>query len=170
MSAREPTEEELRVAYEEQIKQIRVEDILMENVVTLVNLGMRRTGLMQGTESERDREQVRVAVEGVRALLPLIESIAPQQAGPLRQALSQLQLAYVQIGGPQSPEPSAEAFGSGPGAGAVRPETGGAPGPSGPGGGPGTPPTEPANPQSPASKPGEAGPAQRSGRLWIPGQ
>ena len=41
----EPTEEELRAAYEEQIKQIRVEHVVLEHVVTLVNLGMRRTGL-----------------------------------------------------------------------------------------------------------------------------
>ena len=48
------TEEELRAAYEAQIKQIRVEQVLLENVVTLVNLGMRRTGLAPGTEEERD--------------------------------------------------------------------------------------------------------------------
>lgn len=161
MSAQEPTEEQLRAAYEEQIKQIRVEDILMENVVTLINLGMRRTGVMQGTDSERDPEQVRVAVEGVRALMPLIESIAPEQVGPIRQALSQLQLAYVQLGGGGAPEPNAGAYGSGSGAG---------PGPSGPGEGPGTPEAEPASPKPPATKPGEPGPAQRSGRLWIPGQ
>ena len=55
-----PTEEELRAAYEAEIKKIRVEDVLLEHVVTLVNLGMRRTGLQPGTEKERDVEQVRV--------------------------------------------------------------------------------------------------------------
>ena len=66
---------------------------------TLVNLGMRRTGLMQGTEDERDLEQVRLAIEAVRAVLPLVESTAPEQAGPIRDALSQLQMAYVRGGG-----------------------------------------------------------------------
>ncbi len=90
------SEEQLRAAYEAEIKRIRVEQVLLENVVTLINLGMRRTGLMQGTEDERDPEQVTVAVDSVRALLPLIERIAPEQLQPIREALSQLQLAFVQ--------------------------------------------------------------------------
>jgi hypothetical protein len=108
--------------------------------------------LAPGTETERDREQVRLAIEGVRALMPLLEQSAPSQAAPVRDALSQLQLAFVRIGGqagateaPSSEQPSGE------------------------------PPRRPAaQPQaeSPAEqgKPGEPGPAQRSGRLWVPGQ
>src|SRR5450755_2039275 len=93
------SEEELRAAYEAEIKKIRVEHVLLEQVVTLVNMGMRRTGLVPGTERERDPEQVRIAIEAVRVLLPLVEQTAPPQAGPIRDALSQLQLAYVRIGG-----------------------------------------------------------------------
>ena len=89
----QPTEEELRAAYEAEIKKIRVEQILLEHVVTTINLGMRRTGLAPGTESERDPAQVRVAIESVRALLPLVEQVASPQAKPIRDALSQLQLA-----------------------------------------------------------------------------
>ena len=76
---RPPTEEELRAAYEEQIRQVRVEHVLLENVVTLANLGMRRTGLAPGTEGERDPEQVRLAIESIRALMPALEQSAPQQ-------------------------------------------------------------------------------------------
>ena len=101
---REPTEEELRAAYEAQLKQIRVEQILLENVVTLINLGMRRTGLAPGTEGERDVAQVQLAIESVRALLPLIEPSVPQQVGPIRDAVSQLQLAFVKIGGDAAAE------------------------------------------------------------------
>src|SRR5581483_522839 len=95
----QPTEEELRAAYEAELKKIRVEHVLLEHIVTLVNLGMRRTGLAPGTESERDPEQVRLAIEGVRALLPLVEQAAPEQAAPIRDALSRLQLAFVRVGG-----------------------------------------------------------------------
>ena len=95
----QPSEEELRAAYEAEIKKIRVEQILLEQVVSIINLGMRRTGLAPGTEDERDIEQVRVAIEAVRALLPLIERSAPTQAGQIRDALSQLQLAFVRLGG-----------------------------------------------------------------------
>jgi hypothetical protein len=148
---RPPTEEELRAAYEDEIKRIRVEQVLLENVVTMINLGMRRTGMVAGTESERDREQVRVAIESVRALLPLAEQVAPEQAAPIKQALSQLQLAYVQLEG------SAPAGG----AGSDAEQTPGPPTPS---------PDASSEPEPEQPQPGEPGPAQRSGRLWVPGQ
>ena len=141
-----PTEEELRAAYEEELKRVRVEHILLQNISDMVNIGMLRTGLMEGRESERDAEQVRVAIEAIRALLPLVEASAPEQVAPIRSALSQLQMAYVRIGG--GPAPAA----------------------ADPGGAPGTPVTEPASHEPPATQPGAPGPAQQSGRLWIPGQ
>jgi hypothetical protein len=147
--ARQPSEEELRAAYEAEIKKIRVEQIVLENIVTLVNLGMRRTGLMPGTEDERDPAQVQVAIEGVRAQLPLIEQIAPDQAPPIQDAVSQLQMAFVQMSGAAS-------------------------GVSSPGAAPPSQPNPPsaATPSAPGQEvPADApGPAQRSGRLWIPGQ
>lgn len=133
------SDEQLRVAYEAEIKRIGVEQVLLENVVTLINLGMRRTGLMGGTEDERDPEQVTIAVDSVRALLPIIERIAPEQLQPIREALSQLQLAFVQASGQASV-----------GAEAAAPAA--------------------AEASDSAPKPGEPGPAQSSGRLWVPGQ
>ncbi len=147
-SGRQPTEEELRAAYEAEVKKIRVEQVLLEHVVSLVNLGMRRTGLSPGTEDERDVEQVRLAIETIRAVLPLVERSSPQHVGPIRDALSQLQLAFVRIGG--SP-------GGGEGAGPTRPQA-----------------DQPQAAEEPGSKQppkaDEPGPAQRSGKLWIPGQ
>ncbi len=106
----QPSEEELRAAYEAEIKKIRVEQILLEQLVTLINLGMRRTGLQPGTEDERDPAQVRVAIEGVRALLPLVEEgVGAEQTGAIRQALSQMQMAYVRIGGQDPAAPDAGA-------------------------------------------------------------
>ncbi len=162
----ERSDEELRATYEQEIRNVRVEHILIDGVVTLVNLGMRRTGLMPGTEGERDPEQVRLAIEAVRAHAPLVESVAPEHGKSVRDALAQLQLAYVRIGG-HAAEGGASAAGA-PDAGAVdaapRPEEP-LPGRAAAGPGPGaTPPPPP-----PAPKPGEPGPAQRSGRLWIPG-
>lgn len=141
--APEPSEEELQAAYEAQVKQLRVEHILLDTVVSLINLGMRRTGLGQGTEDERDAAQVRLAIESVRALMPQLEVIAPGEVGQIRNAVSQLQLAYVRIGGQPPTEGEAAQAPGAP-----------APGPPAP-----EPPT-----------PGQPGPAQRSGRLWIPGQ
>jgi hypothetical protein len=178
MSTNEPNEEELRAAYEEQIKQVRIEHVLLDNVVMMINLGMRRAGLMPGTETERDIGQVQLAIESVRALMPILESAAPEQGKQIRQALSQLQMAYVQIGGTGqgagSPASGAAASEAGPAASGdasrAEGEPGSGAGPAGPGSGQGTGGPEPASPQPPASKPGEPGPAQRTGRLWIPGQ
>jgi hypothetical protein len=175
----QPTEEELRAAYEAEIKKIRIEQILLDQVVSLINLGMRRTGLSPGTEDERDLGQVRLSIEAVRALLPVIEQVAPPQAAPIRDALSQLQMAFVRLGGAGEGGPvgdpgagSGDPGAGGPGAGGLG---AGGPGAGAPGaGGPGGPapggdaPPPPAEPEPP--KPGEPGPAQRSGRLWVPGQ
>jgi hypothetical protein len=132
---RQPTDEELAAAYEAQLKQIRVEDVLIQTLVSLLNLGGRKAGLSPGTEGERDPEQVRQAVEGVRALLPVVEPLLGQDAPQIREALSQLQLAYAQIAGQGASEPAGT-----------------------PGG------------EEPPAKPEDPGPAQSSGRLWVPGQ
>jgi hypothetical protein len=142
---REPSEEELR-AYEAELKRLRVEHVLLDNVAALANLGMRRTGLAPGTESERDPAQVRLAIESLRALMPVLEQAAPSQVAAIRDAVSQLQLAYVRIGGQA----------------ASAPETGAADERS-------AAPEHTPSPEPPP-KPGEPGPAQRSGRLWVPGQ
>ncbi len=133
----ELSEEQLRAAYEQEIKRVRVEHVLLENVVTLINLGMRRTGLIPGTEDERDLVQVQLAIDSVRASLPQVEQAAPEQISAIRDAISQLQLAFVQA---QGGAPAA--------AGGERPAA--------------------AAEEQPAA--GGAGPAQRSGRLWVPGQ
>jgi hypothetical protein len=125
----ELSEEQLRAAYEQEIKRVRVEHVLLENVVTLINLGMRRTGLMPGTEDERDLAQVQLAIDSVTALMPQIERFEPGQVTAIRDAVSQLQIAFVKAQG-AAPAPTA---------------------------------TEQGAAES-------AGPAQRSGRLWVPGQ
>jgi len=94
-----PTEEELHAAYEAELKQLRVEDVLIQTIVSLLNLGGRKAGLAPGTEDERDLGQVAVAIEGVRRLLPFVEEALGPDAKQLREALSQLQMAYVRLGG-----------------------------------------------------------------------
>jgi hypothetical protein len=137
---RPPTEEELRAAYEAEIKRVRVEDVLVQTVVSLINLAGRKAGLAPGTEDERDLDQVREAIEAVRALMPLVEGALGPDAAQVREALSQLQLAYAQ-------------------------ERGGAGGPGESGGSGGQEP-----PANEPPKPGQPGPGQSSGRLWVPGQ
>ena len=91
------SDEELRAAYEAELARIRVDDILIQTLVSLLNLGARRAGLT-GEGEEPDFEQVRLAIEGTRALLPLVEPVLGPDAKQVRDALSQLQLAYARSG------------------------------------------------------------------------
>jgi len=141
-----PSEEELRAAFEAELARLRVEEVLIQTVISLLNLGARKAGLVAGSEAERDLDQVRKAIDALRALLPVAEPDLGPNAGPLRDALSQLQLAYAQLAG------------GGEGGGA---EGGPGGGEGGPGEGGGQPPTD---------APPQPGPAQSSGRLWVPGQ
>jgi len=152
-----PSEEEVRAALEAQMKRLRVEEVLLSAVADLVNLGMRRVGVAPGTEDERDLGQARVAIDAVRALSPVLDETMPEQAGPVRDALAQVQMAFVQAGGSQGGgSPGGDA---GPQAGGGSPEEGSVPDAAS---------EEPAPGAARGEK--DPGPAQRSGRLWVPGQ
>jgi hypothetical protein len=101
----QPSEEELRAQLEEELRRITVRDVLLQTIVSLVNLGGQRLGLAPGAEDMRDTDQARLAIEGVRALLPLVEEQDAEQVRPIRDALSQLQLAYAQLAGPADSQP-----------------------------------------------------------------
>ena len=87
---RPPTEEELQAAFEEQMRNIRVEDVVLQTVATLVNLAGRRLGL--AGEGEKDLEQAQLAIDAARALLPMCPE---DQLEPIKQAMSQLQMAFA---------------------------------------------------------------------------
>jgi hypothetical protein len=125
---RQPSEEEIR-ALEAEMAKLTVDDVLLQTIVTLINLGARKAGLAEG--SEPDLPQVKKAIDAARALLPIVEPEHGEALAPVREALSRLQMAYVQKSGGQAPQPAAE---------------------------------------EPPSKPEDPGPAQKSGRLWVPGQ
>jgi hypothetical protein len=144
----QPSEEELRAALEAEMRRITVDDVLIQTVVSLINLGGRRTGTAPGTEDERDLEQVRKAIEAVRALLPLVPEQQPDELAPIRDALARLQMVYAKL----SEEGASQA-------GQTPPPAGDQPGPG----------AEPPAGEAPPQESGP-GPAQSSGRLWIPGQ
>lgn len=82
------SEEELQQRLEEQIRKVRVQDLLLESVASILNLSARRIG----KEDERDLEQARVGIEAVRAVLELIDEAPREQ---VREALSQVQMLYA---------------------------------------------------------------------------
>ena len=144
MSEPQLTEEQLR-QIEAEMERITVDDVLLQTLVTLLNLAARKGGLATPPGEEGpapDLEQMHQAIEGARAIVPLVEQRHASQLGPVRDTLSQLQMAYSQL--------------RGQGGGGQPPEEGG-------GEGGGEPPKDPEKPEGP-------GPAQSSGRLWVPGQ
>ena len=106
--ATEPTDEELREALEEQMRRISVDDVLVQTAVTLINLGGRRLGLPgpEGPPKEgRDLGQAKKAIDAARALLPLLPN---ETQPPIRDALSQLQIAFArEAQGAGEPPPGA---------------------------------------------------------------
>ncbi len=87
----QPNEEELRAALEEQMRRITVQDVLLQSVVTLINLAGRKLGLA-GDDDPKDLEQAQLAIESTRALLPFVPE---EHAAPIRDALSQVQMAFA---------------------------------------------------------------------------
>jgi hypothetical protein len=134
MSQPEFSEEELR-QLEAEMERITVDDVLIQTTVTLLNHAARKAGLGAPPDQApaADWEQVRQAIDGARALFPLLEERHAEQLGPIRDTLSRLQMVYAQRAAGQPP---AEA---------------------------------PAPGEEPEKSEGP-GPAQSSGRLWIPGQ
>jgi hypothetical protein len=131
------SDEELR-AIEAEMQKITVDDVLLQTIVTLLNLGARKAGLASAPPAEGeippepDLDQVKQAIDGARALLPLVEASHGQQLGPVKDALARLQMFYAQRASGRAPAGEAPA----------------------------------AEPEQPSG----AGPAQSSGRLWVPGQ
>ncbi len=128
---REFTEEEIR-QIEAEMERLQVDDVLLQTLVTLINLGARKAGLATPPGEQGpapDLEQTKQAIDGARALVQLLEPRHGQELAQVKAALSQLQMAFVRLSG-ETP-PAAE--------------------------------PEPENPEGP-------GPAQSSGRLWVPGQ
>ena len=88
-SGEQPSQEELRARLEEQLRNLRVQDLIVESVVSVLNLTARRIA----KEDERDLEQGRIGIEAIRAWVDLLPEEAANQ---IRQALSELQLLYAQ--------------------------------------------------------------------------
>ena len=82
------SEEELQRRLEEQLRQVRVQDLLLESVASILNLSARRIG----KADERDLEQARIGIEAVRAVVDLLE---PGPREQVREALAQVQMLFA---------------------------------------------------------------------------
>jgi hypothetical protein len=87
-----PDEQELRRRLEDELRKLRIEDVVLQSVVSLINLTSRRIA----KPDEQDLEQARVGIEAVRALAGVLDE---ETGAQVRQALSELQVAYAREAG-----------------------------------------------------------------------
>jgi hypothetical protein len=88
----QPSEEELREQLEEEIRKVRIEDVVLQSVVSILNLAARRIA----KDDERDLAQAKVGIDAARALVDLVK---PEAQPQLRQAISELQVLYAKHAG-----------------------------------------------------------------------
>jgi hypothetical protein len=100
----QPSEEELRAQLEEEIRNVRVEDVVLQSVVSILNLSARRIA----KDDERDLAQAKVGIDAARALTELVK---PEAQPQLRQAVSELQLLYAKHAGEEGASTEGESAG-----------------------------------------------------------
>ena len=96
----EPSQEELLRQLEAEFKQLKVADVLVQTVFTVSSLGYRSLG-----EEDRDLEQAKLAIDALRALVPVIKDAVPADlARDLDQMVANMQLAYAKATAEPAPE------------------------------------------------------------------
>jgi predicted nucleic acid-binding protein len=86
-----PSDEELIQRLEEELKRLKVSDLLVQTLYTLSSLGYRKL-----SEEDRDLDQARLAIEALRALLPVLQGSASDDVlRDFKQVTANLQLAYA---------------------------------------------------------------------------
>jgi hypothetical protein len=96
----------------EELKRLRVEDVVIQTLVTVSAIGYRALGLTPETKELRDLAQARLAIDTMQALTPVLEQVVPSElVRDFSTSVANLQLAYAQVaaqGGPGEPPPSDE--------------------------------------------------------------
>jgi hypothetical protein len=97
----EPEDQE-RIARElaEELRRLKVEEVLIQTLITVSSLGYRRLGLTPDTKEDRDLGQAKLAIDTMIALTPVLENVVPSELiRDFNQSVASLQLAYAQAAG-----------------------------------------------------------------------
>jgi hypothetical protein len=87
----QPNDEQLLQQLEEELKKLKVSDLIVQTLYTVSSLGYRKL-----SEEDRDLDQARLAIETLTALLPVLEgTVADDLVRDFKQVTSNLQLAYA---------------------------------------------------------------------------
>ena len=91
-------EEQQRLAKElaEEFRKLRVEDVVIQTLVHISSIAYRRLGLTEQTKDDRDLPQTRLAIETMKALVPVLEQVVPAELiRDFNSSVANLQLAYA---------------------------------------------------------------------------
>ena len=88
----QPSDEDILRQVEEELKKLKVSDLLVQMLYTVSSLGYRKL-----SDVDRDLDQAKLAIETLRAILPVLEgTIGEDVLRDFRQVLANLQLAYAE--------------------------------------------------------------------------
>jgi hypothetical protein len=80
----------------EELRKLRVEDVLVNTLVHVSSIGYRRLGLTDESRDERDLPQTALAIETMQALVPVLEDFLPKElVASFEEQIANLQLAYA---------------------------------------------------------------------------
>jgi hypothetical protein len=87
----ESADEKLIQQLEEELKKVKVSDLLVQTLYTVSSLGYSRLGA-----ENRDLEQAKLAIEAMRALIPVLADVVPEEVvRDFNQVTANMQLAYA---------------------------------------------------------------------------
>jgi hypothetical protein len=100
MSEHLSDEEQLAQQLAEELRRLRVEDVVIQTLITISSIGYRRLGLTEDTKDDRDLEQARLAIDTIVGLTPILVNVVPDELiRDFNQSVASLQLAYAQAAG-----------------------------------------------------------------------
>lgn len=81
----------------EELRRLRVEDVLVQSLITISAIGYRRLGATPETKEDRDLGQTKLAIETMQSLTPVLAEVVPDElVREFNQQVAHLQLAYAQ--------------------------------------------------------------------------
>lgn len=93
-------EEELARELAEELRRLKIEDVLIQTLITISSIGYRRLGLTEETKDDRDLQQAKLAIDTMTALTPVLENVVPEELlQDFNQSVASLQLAYAKAVG-----------------------------------------------------------------------
>jgi hypothetical protein len=100
---RQPTEQEIAEQLREELQKLKVSDLLVQTLYTVSSLGYHKLG-----QEHRDLEQARLAIESLRALLPVLKgAVTGEVHRDFTQVVANMQLAYADAVSASEPKAAA---------------------------------------------------------------